>query len=423
MSGGKEKTKTNNMLDQQYQQNQRDQSSYMGAVQPGLSGSQNRASDMYNVQFGGYNDFAGGKGDFDASKYGSSNSGGGGYNTALDSRFGDVGNSYRNFMNNGGVDTGKFNQFQGNLMDVAGSGGYDEAARGRILGDANKMRETADSADVANRFRGNGVFDEFSKTGGLSDQDRSNIRARGNSVIPSMYGSMRDEATRANAAQGGYGAGQSAMFSRMGRQQASAAQDAALNTELGITDKVNAGRQWGASGASQAEGALQGMRLSALGNAAGTEGTMWNNIAQNRTGAAGQGGNNEIGMQGLVQHGKEFGTQGLEGMANADAARAASAGAASAADAKWRAQFDREGRQYGLEGMSSLYGSHPGEVNMYLDAMNQGRSVNAGVNQGINDARMQNNPQHSILGTIGAVAGAAGGTMTGLGNLGFGRKR
>jgi hypothetical protein len=421
MSGGKEKKKTNSMLDQQYSQNQQDQNRYMGTVNEGLDGSRKRADDMYNVQFGGFKDFADGKGNFDPSKYGSSGGGGGG--GGLDSRFGDVESSYRNFMGGGGVDTGKFNQFQGHLMDVARNGGIDADARGRILGDYKSMRDTANDSDVANRFRGNGVYDEFSKTGGLSDSDRQNIRQRATSVIPSMYGTMRDEANRASAVQGGYGPGRSAMFARMGRDQASAAQDAALNAELGITDKVNEGRMWGAQGASQSESALQGMRLGALGGAASGETNLWDSIARNRTGAANAGAGNETGMQGVIQQGKMFGTQGLEGMAESSAARGAAASNAAAADARWRAGFDREGQQYGLEGMQSLYGMAPGEVNMYLGAADQGRRTNSGVAGNIIDQRMQNNPQRDWLGTVAGIAGAAGGAMTGIGNLGFGRRR
>lgn len=422
MGGGGERKKTNSMIDQDRRQGQAEHSQFMNTVNSGISGSQGRASDMYQSMFGGYQNFIGGKEGFDPSKYGSSGydaTGGAG----SDGRFGEVEGSYRNFMGTGGVNRGQFDRFQGHLMDVAGSGGFDDAARGRILGDANSMRTTANDGDVANRFRGGGVFDEFARTGGYSDQDISNIRSRATSVIPAYYDVARNEAGRMANVQGGYGPGRAALFARMGRDQARGAQSAALDAELGIKDKVNEGRRWGAGQMTGAEASLQDMRMRALTGASGVESNMWNAIAQNRTGAASAGGGNEVGMEGLVQKGKMFGTQGLEGMAESAASRSAAAGAAAAADARWRADFDRDSKMYGLDGMKSLYGMRPGEVDMYLGYNLAGRDLHGNNQRGHYGSRMQNNPQRDWLGTAMGLAGAAGGVMTGLGGLGFGKGR
>lgn len=429
MGGNKEGKKTNAMLDSQNAQNSADQSRYMGTVTKGLEGAQGRASDMYGSMYGGYDKFINGGGNFDAAKYGDSGGSGGGGGGG-DSRFGDVENSYRNFMSGGGVDTGKFNQFQGALGEVAGNGGWgaDRIASmdQNIKGFKDIARTGGVDAEGQNRMRGGGVFDEFAKTGGYSDGDISNIRSRANSVIPAYYDVAKTEAGRQASVQGGYGPGQSALMARMSRDQSRGAASTALDAELGIKDKVNSGRQWGGQGMAQSEGALQGLmsnnRMGALTGASQTEANMVNSIAGNRIGAGSAGGSNEIGMQGTIQKGKMFGTQGLEGMAESAASRAAAGSAASAADAKWRAQFDREGQQYGLEGMQSLYGNHPGEVGMYLDANNQGRSVNNNVQGRIVDQRMTNNPKRDWASTIGSFAGAAGGAMTGLGALGMGKK-
>ena len=181
------------------------------------------------------------------------------------------------------------------------------------------------------------------------------------------------------------------------------------------------------------EGALQSLlsqnRLAGLTGASGTEANMVNSIAQNRTGAASSGAGNEVGMQGVIQKGKMFGTQGLEGMAESAADRAARASAASgaasamtaaqqAANAKWQAEFDRGGRQYGLEGMQSLYGSRPEEVKMYLDENLAGRGLNNDIGGRYVDQRMSNNPKTDWVGLATGLAGAAGGIMTG--GLGMG---
>jgi hypothetical protein len=253
------------------------------------------------------------------------------------------------------------------------------------------MRDIASDPEIANRFRGNGVFDEFAKTGGYSDRDISNIRTRANSVIPAYYDVARNEASRMGNVQGGYGPGQAALFARMGRDQARGAAGTALDTEVGIKDKVNEGRRWGSGQVSAAEGNLQNARMNALTGATSAFGNMTNSIAQNRIGAANAGAGNETGMQGVIQKGKMFGTQGLEGMAESSAARGAASSAAAAADAKWRAQFDRDSQQYGLDSMKSLYGMAPGEVDMYLGHNQSGRALNNQNQQGLLQTRFQNN--------------------------------
>jgi hypothetical protein len=291
-----------------------------------------------------------------------------------------------------------------------------------------KEMGTSGGVDAAGqaRMRGGGVFDEFAKTGGLSMEDRANMRSRATSTIPAFYRQMQEEANRGAAVQGGYGPGRAALAGRLARQQSAAGAEAALNAELGISDQVRQGRQWGGTNIAQSEAALQSLlssnRLAGLRGASETEANMVNAIAGTRLGAANAGGGNEIGMQGLIQKGKMFGTQGLEGMAESAAARGAAGAAQSAADAKWQADFNRDSRMMGLEGMQSLYGMRPGEVEMYLDKNLQGRDLHYGQRSGGIDQRMQNNPKRDWVSTIGGLAGAFAGGMTGLGAIGVGAK-
>jgi hypothetical protein len=139
--------------------------------------------------------------------------------------------SYRNFISSGGWDPNRVASMDQNiqgLKDFGKTGGLSDA-------------------DVS-RMQGGGVYDEFAKTGGLSAGDRANIRSRATSTIPQFYQNMKDQANAQAATQGGYGPGQSALMARFGRGQAAAGADASLNAELGITDKVNAGRLSGAAG-------------------------------------------------------------------------------------------------------------------------------------------------------------------------------
>lgn len=425
MSGAKEAGKTNNMIDQDRNRNAGEHQSYMNTVNQGTAGAQGRANDMYNVQFQGLNDFATGGQDYK----GPSGGGGGGGAVGLDSRYGDVESQYREFMRTGGVDRTKFDESQGHLSELAKTGGWSPEQQSSVMSNVRGLQEIGRTggidAEGQARMRGGGVFDEFSKTGGLDEGARSNIRSRGNSVIPSMYGQMRNEANRMGAVQGGYGPGRAALSGRMGREQAGAAQSAALDSELGIQKQVNEGRQWGAGNMASSEAGLQGQlvgnRLAGLNGAGAMEGNMVNSIAGNRQTAANSGSQNELGMQGLTQSGRQWGTQGLEGIAGAATSLAASNAGRGDADARWQAGFNREGRQYGLDQMGSLYGSKPGEVDMYLGANLEGRGLTANTNQGQYDARIANNPRRDILGTVAGMAGAAGGVMSGLGGLGMGR--
>lgn len=422
MGGGKEKKATNQMIAQDRAAAQQEHGGYMDRVNQDWNQARGRNQDMYQSMFGGYNRFIDGGDDYKIGAPGVAGGGGGGGGGG-DSRFGDVEGSYRNFMSGGGVDTGRFNQFQGHLGELASSGGWSPESRANVMGDVGKMRTMADDQAIANRYRGGGVFDEFARTGGYSDADISNIRSRATSVIPSYYDIARRDADRQGAVQGGYGPGRAALFSRLARDQARAAQGAALDAELGISDRVREGRQWGAGGMSDAEQALQSMRMQALTGASGIESNMTNAIAQNRMGAASAGAGNETDMQGVIQRGKMFGTTGLEGMAESAAARSAAASASAAANDRWLAEFNREGRQFGLEGMKSLYGMEPGETGMYMRGNLAGRGLAYDQQAGTYDARMRNNPQRDWIGTIAGLAGAAGGAMTGVGNLGYGRRR
>ncbi len=117
-------------------------------------------------------------------------------------------------------------------------------------------------ANNRNRLRGNGVYDEFSKTGGYSENDKANIRSRATAVIPGMYDSYRTEAERLNKVQGGLNPGFTSQMALLGREKARAANDAAADAEFNISDRVRQGRQWGTQGMTDAEARLLGIESS-----------------------------------------------------------------------------------------------------------------------------------------------------------------
>jgi hypothetical protein len=316
MGGGKDQKQANQMLQSQsrWEQGQRD--SFGARNEKDLDASRGRADDVYSSLRSGYQSIydnakaAGGSG---------SGGGGGGFSApGSDPRFGEVQDQYRHYMKTGGWDPDRVASQDSNIQRLK-SIGYDP--------------------DTVNRMRGGGVFDEFARTGGVSDADKANLRARGNSVIPSFYGSMRDEGARLSSVQGGYGPGRMAMMSRLARQQAAGAQDAARDTELGITDRVNEGRRWGSGAMSDAEGRLGSLRVGSLGAASDVERQMVDSINQ----------------------GKQWGTGGLHGMAESDRSFAASSAAQGAAADRWAQEFELRKQLAGLGGLESLYGSSPTE--------------------------------------------------------------
>jgi hypothetical protein len=439
-----ETKKTNEMLAQEQKKTNSQFDNFTNTQAARSNDAYGRSNDLYGEVKSGYGDMAKGNlvggGAFPLAGAGGSGGGGNaGYD--LSPTYGAVKSSYNDFMNGGGVDAGALRAAQGNLLEIGGSGGFDPDARNRILGDASMYRDFAKTGGISEpdraRMRGGGVYDEFAKTGGVSAQDATNLRSRGNAPISAMYGGMTEEMNRARRIRGGSSAMGNAQALQMARDRSKASAEAALSTELGITDRTREGRQWGAQGMTQSEGALQDLltrnQLAGIGGAASTESNLWNSIAQNRTGASTGYGNVEVGAQGLIQKGKMFGTQGMEGIAGAETSAAASQAAAGAANSRqgYEDQMEqlrlKEGlRSEGLSGLYGLRGQVPGEVANYDQNILQGIGGRGGL---VNDQLgMRYNAQGNntngwqqaaqIGGQIlGGAGGIAGGLMTGAGQL------
>src|SRR5688572_12936544 len=201
--------------------------------------------------------------------------------------------SYRKFMNGGGLDPTKFNEFQGTLSELARTGGWTPEQIANVNRSIAGFQSFADTGGVDEegkyRIRGKGVFDEYSKTGGYSDKDIANARLRGTSGIPAFYSRVRDESNRLGRVQGGGGPGQAALMSRLARDEARGVSDAALSSELGIHEAIDKGRQWGTTGLSNAEISLQELlsknKLAGMGGVADATTGMANSIGTIRSGA------------------------------------------------------------------------------------------------------------------------------------------
>lgn len=374
-----------------------------------------KSNTLWNDLYKGYGSLAGGD------LLGGSGGGRGGW--ALPSTYGDLKNFYQGTLQSGAIDENKIRGAgHATMEEISKSGGFDDPTRARIAGDIERYRQMGISGGIdpeaQARMRGGGVFDEFARTGGVSEAERRNMRARGIAPISAMYGAMSEDMNRARRIQGGSSGMANARALAMGREQSRAAADTSLNTELGISDRVRQGRQWGGEGMAQSEGALQGQlsgnRLAGMQGALGGEMNLANSIAGNRLQGAGMWNQSEMGIQEMLQKGRFMGASGLENVAGAEAAAAASNASAGASDARYRDQMRLEG----LEGLRLLRGQNPGEVaeynaNQLAGIGGQAQGGLEGINMRYNAPGNNRSAWDTATNLLGAGAGIAGGLMTG----------
>lgn len=330
MGGNKEVKNTNNMIDQNRAQNQQEHKD----VSAELAGDKDKArqdADSSRTQLQGTRDYLSSA------------------NYDVNPDFSASSKAYGGFMDGGGVDAA--------AMRVAHPMFQDQ------------MNNTA----IGDKYRANGTYEEFARTGGISDADKTNMRGRIASQVPSYYAAMNATGDRLNGAQGGYNIGAQAQRARSARDQSAASAAAVRDGELGITDAVNSGRQWGATGMTGAEDAYQGMRF--------------------RSGAALD--SSEANIQGTVQRGKMFGASGLNSIDNAMTA---------AQQANAARRFGRDEDVMNVD--STLYGSDRDYLAGLTDDQQAERGLNIDSNQGDTSQRIMNNPKKSI--DWGKVASAAG---------------
>ena len=435
MAKGGERKKTNRLLDEQMAISNNYSKGYLDQSGPERDAARGKGNEMYDVMFQGNKGLAQGSAitpELLAAIRGGGGSGGGGGGggySPVDIGGNGVKSSYANFMGGGGVNLAYNEKAMRNLAGLAESGGWskdDIAKQNDIINQYAEFGKTGGlSAEDMQRMRGGGVFEDFQKTGGFTPGDISNIRTRATSVIPSMYDQAKNEANRMSNVTGGYNP---AAIAQMSRTAAYDAQKAALDAELGISEQVRSGKQWGAEGGAQAEGALQGLRtgnmLQGLGGAATTKSDMLNSIAGNRIGASTGLSNADIGGQELIQRGKMFGTEGMQGLNQAEdsqrarsAANSAASNAANIANEKWLANFGVDAQLAGLGGMQDLYNSKPEELFAYDAARHGSVGQNAGIQGGFIGQRMENNPQTSWVDAVSQIGGAVAGGMTGMGGM------
>jgi len=479
-----EAKKTNTALDAARTQTTGFQSNFNNTMQTRGDDAYARNLAERNTLTSGYGDFArtGGMTPEQEARLRAAGAGGGGGYTApsysLQGNSGDELASYGSLMNGGGVNRYALPRLQemsnarGGIADenynaiqqglsgyknIADTGGYSADARSRIQGNINDLSGTRQlDAGMMGRFNeGLGGYSEFARTGGIDDQQRADIMARGQSIIPSFYGSMQQQLQNSNRVQGGYNPGAAASARNLARDGASQAQAAARDTRLGLQEQINSGRLQGMQGLTTAGlsgaqamndadyrgltsqiSADQGFQQAQIGNQ--LEGL--GGYTQGNLGLAGQISQNQLGasnalndLTGIDLQAKLAGTAGSFGIksayANEAQQNAAAQSAASSAAAannlaleKYILSTQNENKLAGLGGLGNVYNSAPAETGMYYDNQLQNQSITGNQVQNNLNTRAQYNPNQSgwdkVMNGLQVGTGIAGAALGGFGGFG-----
>ncbi len=434
--------------------------------------AQNRSDDLYNTIVGGYTDLAtnGGITDEDRARQRQflqnkrglidAASGGGGADYS-DSAYRGVDLTplnelealFRDSIGGKTIDTEKLRSGRPYVEALAKNGGYDPAAKESIGADIGLLKGIAGTGGISdegvNRMRGAGVFDEFAETGGLSDMDKSMLRKRGNSGIAGIYSQLKNDASKMSRV-GNSTAGLSALNSRLGRDAARTAQSAALDTELGITDRTLEGRRWGATSMANAESGVQDLqssnRMNALNSSIANQRGIQEFMSSMGLDAGKWLSESEIPIQDRLTDERRYGIGGLDKIIqqriaenqNIESSRASAAGAsASSRQAsmeqqarmlmgledegldleKYFMEFGREGRFGGLEGLGRLRESVPGELAFREGLIQQNQFGNQAGSQANIRQQQDYNPNRSVMDNVGQALGIAGNVAGAIGGL------
>lgn len=147
------------------------------------------------------------------------------------------------------------------------------------------------------------VLDDLQKTGGLSDAEAGDLRARGVSPIRSVYANMEREMNRNRSLSGGYSPSYNATAARMAREGSESIAGAVTNVNAKIAEmrqqgKLSAAPQY----ANLANSKTTGMNQVGLAN------------ARNKLDAASTKGNLLSGMTNLVNQKNDNPMRALTGM-------------------------------------------------------------------------------------------------------------
>lgn len=247
------------------------------------------------------------------------------------------------------ADFGNYNDIMGRYRQV-----FDEA------GGEGPGNVKASHIGYTDPFKSYGGYEEFAKTGGYSDDDIRNLRARGTAPVRAMYGNVSREMNRQRSLQGGYAPNFMASMAKMARDQSAAQADAQQNVEAQLAQDIRQGRLQGLGGMSGIEGQRLGADLDV-------------------------GKFNAMADMNIGQYNDQVGRNRINNRLNA------------------------------LGGMAGLYGTTPGMSgtfgNQLLNAVGQGGQMGLGYIQGQQGAGQLPDAWDQWMNRIGDVGDIASGTL------------
>lgn len=264
---------------------------------------------------------------------------------------------------------GGYKKFADGSAFANGAGGSGGGGGGYAAYNPEMLKLTGTLEDAKGRYK------NFADTGGYTEDDKNNIRARAISPISGFYDGLQRDMSHMRTAGQGSNIGFGESLQRMAREKARMSADVARDADLNIMDRVNAGKQYGLTG------------YTGIGN---TEQDIDNNNVNERNQAS---------------------------QINASNARAAAA--AADADARWRMGMQMEG----LDRMADFYQTSPAELSRYDNMLMAERGMASDQFQNSNRDRMAYNPNVSAWDRAMQIGGLAAGAVSpflgGLGNSGI----
>lgn len=147
------------------------------------------------------------------------------------------------------------NDSYGKLNDVFGQ--YGNAAR----------------TGFGDEYRSRSFYDELMKTGGFTDKDKQEFRARAEAPTVGMYDTLKDAmATQSNINP--YNVGFGGQMAKLARQKGQEITAADLGAETNLDQMIREGRLAGAAGETGIAGAINANKFQGMSGEAGVAGTM-----------------------------------------------------------------------------------------------------------------------------------------------------
>lgn len=233
-------------------------------------------------------------------------------------------------------------------------------------------------------FKSYGGYEEFSRTGGYSRDDITNMRSRGVSPIRAAYANAQREVGRQRSLQGGYSPNAVAAQVKMAREQGQAAADATQNVEAGLAEARNRGRLSGLGG-------MSGIETSRLG--ADLDVAKFNANAQMAADAANAATANSLAAEG---RGARLGAlQGMTQLYGTTPGMSETFGNQLLSAVGQGGTFGQQMLQNQIAGQA-LPGAYEQTMNRINTGINTGRNaaqIAGTINYGVNSYRNRNQPQ------------------------------